>query len=303
MVVEPTIAVKSEFDTLNSAHQQAVLQAPVLQNRWVSKVAQEFGLSEEVVRQELEKISAIRNGEVEELVQKAELEVEAMARAKAAEDEARKLAEQNLIQQKLAEVAIIKNRLAQGMSIEQAESQPFSAEELAQASPDVAQDYALAQASIELDEPKIGTKQRKTYTRFMTEIVSALKTHPQGLTKSQILSETKRSGMYRKMRDEILLYLQSRRLVKQLNNKFIHTQNLGRVLETDFHRKVYESLADGPLSITGVVTLKDAQGKAVVGYNNATGRRKVKQVLDLLWREGLVRKNTNNQYYIVRPEP
>ena len=301
MSVEPSTAIKSEFSHLSPAQQQVVLTNEAFQAHWVSKLAQEFGLDEQVVKQEIERISAIRNGEIEVLVQEAELEVEAIARAKEAESYARKEAEANLIQEKLAEIAIIKTRLEAGMSIEEAEGTPFTPKEMIEAKPQIAQDYTLAQASVDFDEPKFGTRQRRTYTKFMTEITSALKNNPQGLTKSDILNITRRSGKYRKMRDEILLYLQSKRLVKKLNNKYIHTQNLGRVLETDFHRKVYESLADGPLTITGVVTLKNAQGKLTVGYNNATGRRKVKQVLDLLWREGLVSKNSLNQYYIVQP--
>jgi len=288
MSVEPSTAIKSEFNHLSPAQQQVVLTNEAFQAHWVSKLAQEFGLDEQVVKQEIERISAIRNGEIEVLVQEAE-------------SLARKEAEANLIQEKLAEIAIIKTRLEAGMSIEEAESTPFTPKEMIEAKPQIAQDYTLAQASVEFDEPKFGTRQRRTYTKFMTEITSALKKNSQGLTKSDILNITRRSGKYRKMRDEILLYLQSKRLVKKLNNRYIHTQNLGRVLETDFHRKVYESLADGPLTITGVVTLKNAQGKLTVGYNNATGRRKVKQVLDLLWREGLVSKNSLNQYYIVQP--
>lgn len=155
---------------------------------------------------------------------------------------------------------------------------------------------------MDIEEPSFGTRERKTYTKFMTDIVSVLKDHPKGLTKSQILSITRRNGTYRAMRDEILLYLQSRRLVRAINNRYVHTQNLSRVLETDFHRRVYECLAEKPLSITGIVTLTDEHGRPVVGYNNASGRRKVKQVLDLLWREGLVRRNTTGQYYIVRPD-
>ncbi len=297
------MVVKQEFNSLPSAHQQAILTVPVFQARWVTKIAHNFDIEEKSVKQEIERISAIRNGELEVLAQEAEMETEALARANEAEELARKEAEAELIQSKLTEVAVIKARLEAGMSIEQAQNTPITPQEISRAKPQISQDYTLAQASVDFDEPKFGSRQRRTYTKFMTEITTALKNNPQGLTKSDLLSITRRSGKYRQMRDEILLYLQSKRLVRKLNNKFIHTQNLGRVLETDFHRKVYESLAGGPLTITGIVTLKNSQGKPIVGYNNTTGRRKVKQVLDLLWREGLVSKNTLNQYYIVRPEP
>ena len=169
MSVEPSTAIKSEFNHLSPAQQQVVLTNEAFQAHWVSKLAQEFGLDEQVVKQEIERISAIRNGEIEVLVQEAEMEVEAIARAKEAESLARKEAEANLIQEKLAEIAIIKTRLEAGMSIEEAESTPFTPKEMIEAKPQIAQDYTLAQASVELDEPKFGTRQRRTYTKFMTE--------------------------------------------------------------------------------------------------------------------------------------
>jgi len=300
-MVEPALAVKTEFESLTSVHQQAVLDAPIMQNRWVEKVATQFDLEEIVVRQELERIAAIRSGEIEELVSIAEQEAKTIERLKAAEAEALAQEKQRLIQRKLAEVAVIQERLANGVSPEDASRMPISESELLSAIPAVVEDYTLAQA-MEIEEPSFGTRERQTYTKFMTDIVSALKDHPQGLSKTQILSVTRRNGTYRAMRDEILLYLQNRRLVRAINNRYVHTQNLSRVLETDFHRRVYECLAEKPLSITGIVTLTDERGRPVVGYNNASGRRKVKQVLDLLWREGLVRRNTIGQYYIVRPD-
>lgn len=300
-MVEPALAVKTEFESLTSVHQQAVLDAPIMQNRWVEKVATQFDLEEIVVRQELERIAAIRSGEIEELVSIAEQEAKTIERLKAAEAEALAQEKQRLIQRKLAEVAVIQERLANGVSPEDASRMPISESELLSAIPAVVEDYTLAQA-MEIEEPSFGTRERQTYTKFMTDIVSALKDHPQGLSKTQILSVTRRNGTYRAMRDEILLYLQNRRLVRAINNRYVHTQNLSRVLETDFHRRVYECLAEKPLSITGIVTLTDERGRPVVGYNNASGRRKVKQVLDLLWREGLVRRNTTGQYYIVRPD-
>jgi len=295
------MAVKSEFESLTPVHQQAVLDAPIMQNRWVSKVASQFGLEENEVRQELERISAIRSGEIEELVFIAEQEAKTIERLKAAEAEVLAQEKQRLIQRKLAEVAVIQERLANGVSPDEAARMPITESELLSAIPSVVEDYTLAQA-MDVDEPSFGTRERQTYTKFMTDIVSALKSNPQGLTKSQILSATRRNGTYRAVRDDILLYLQNRRLIRAVNNRYIHTQNLSRVLETDFHRKVYECLAEKPLSITSIVTLTDEHGRAVVGYNNASGRRKVKQVLDLLWREGLVRRNTTGQYYIVRPD-
>lgn len=300
-MVEPALAVKTEFESLTSVHQQAVLDAPIMQNRWVEKVATQFDLEEIVVRQELERIAAIRSGEIEELVSMAEQEAKTIERLKAAEAEALAQEKQRLIQRKLAEVAVIQERLANGVSPEDASRMPISESELLSAIPAVVEDYTLAQA-MEVEEPSFGTRERQTYTKFMTDIVSALKDHPQGLSKTQILSVTRRNGTYRVMRDEILLYLQNRRLVRAINNRYVHTQNLSRVLETDFHRRVYECLAEKPLSVTGIVTLTDERGRPVVGYNNASGRRKVKQVLDLLWREGLVRRNTTGQYYIVRPD-
>jgi len=293
--------VKTEFESLTAVHQQAVLDVPIMQNRWVAKVATQFDLDESEVKQELERISAIRSGEIEELVSMAEREAKTIERLQAAEAAALAKEKQRLIQRKLAEVAVLQERLANGVHPDEASQMPITESELISAIPTVVEDYTLAQA-MEIDEPSFGTRERQTYTKFMTDIVSALKSNPQGLNKSQILSVTRRNGTYRAMRDEILLYLQNRRLVRAVNNRYIHTQNLSRVLETDFHRRVYECLAEKPLSITGIVTLTDEQGRPIVGYNNSSGRRKVKQVLDLLWREGMVRRNTQGQYYIVRPD-
>jgi len=293
--------VKTEFESLTAVHQQAVLDVPIMQNRWVAKVATQFDLDESEVKQELERISAIRSGEIEELVSMAEREAKTIERLQAAEAAALAQEKQRLIQRKLAEVAVLQERLANGVHPDEASQMPITESELISAIPTVVEDYTLAQA-MEIDEPSFGTRERQTYTKFMTDIVSALKSNPQGLNKSQILSVTRRNGTYRAMRDEILLYLQNRRLVRAVNNRYIHTQNLSRVLETDFHRRVYECLAEKPLSITGIVTLTDEQGRPIVGYNNSSGRRKVKQVLDLLWREGMVRRNTQGQYYIVRPD-
>jgi len=295
------MVVKTEFESLTAVHQQAVLDVPIMQNRWVAKVATQFDLDESEVKQELERISAIRSGEIEELVSMAEREAKTIERLQAAEAAALAKEKQRLIQRKLAEVAVLQERLANGVHPDEASQMPITESELISAIPTVVEDYTLAQA-MEIDEPSFGTRERQTYTKFMTDIVSALKSNPQGLNKSQILSVTRRNGTYRAMRDEILLYLQNRRLVRAVNNRYIHTQNLSRVLETDFHRRVYECLAEKPLSITGIVTLTDEQGRPIVGYNNSSGRRKVKQVLDLLWREGMVRRNTQGQYYIVRPD-
>ena len=100
------------------------------------------------------------------------------------------------------------------------------------------------------------------------------------------------------MRDEILIYLQAKNKVRKIGNKFIHITNTGKILETSFHRKIYESLAQGPQSVNAIVTKRDEQGNLLVGYNNATGRSKVKQVLTLLWREGMISRNTKGQWYI-----
>jgi len=248
--------VKTEFESLTAVHQQAVLDVPIMQNRWVAKVATQFDLDESEVKQELERISAIRSGEIEELVSMAEREAKTIERLQAAEAAALAKEKQRLIQRKLAEVAVLQERLANGVHPDEASQMPITESELISAIPTVVEDYTLAQA-MEIDEPSFGTRERQTYTKFMTDIVSALKSNPQGLNKSQILSVTRRNGTYRAMRDEILLYLQNRRLVRAVNNRYIHTQNLSRVLETDFHRRVYECLAEKPLSITGIVTLTD----------------------------------------------
>ena len=99
------------------------------------------------------------------------------------------------------------------------------------------------------------------------------------------------------MRDDILNYLEVKGKVRKIGTKYHYLPNLSP-LETTLYRKIYESLISGPKTVTGIVRLKDAQGDYVIGYDNTAGRQKVKDVLNLLWREGLVTRTSKGLWTI-----
>ena len=136
----------------------------------------------------------------------------------------------------------------------------------------------------------IQTGDRNKYNILMKQIVDLLKQSPNGITKTEILTNLKKNGSWRQLRNDVLDYLEVTNKVRKVGTKYYHISNAGKVLETEFHRRVFESLSSGDKSLNKIMQ--------VVGYNNQTGRRKVKSVLHLLWREGLVSKTVSGNWAI-----
>ena len=294
----PTEVVRNEYDSQRDAMKNQILVNDFMRENFVGRIVREYGFERRLIVLELEKISAIQSGEIDQAMSIAENEKSIIEKLGQADQQADQAEKEAFLKRKLAEVAVLQNRIAQGVPVEQAEAQEITPAELNQALAQVDTDYRLNTMADQIEKPKLGTDERSAYSRMMSDIISTLKSNPSGLTKTEILVKIKRNGTHRQMRDEILIYLQAKNKVRKIGNKFIHITNTGKILETSFHRKIYESLAQGPQSVNAIVTKRDEQGNLLVGYNNATGRSKVKQVLTLLWREGMISRNTKGQWYI-----
>jgi len=286
----PTEVVRNEYDSQRDAMKNQILVNDFMRENFVGRIVREYGFEE--------KISAIQSGEIDQAISIAENEKAIIEKLGQADTQAEQAEKEAFLKRKLAEVAVLQNRIAQGLPVQEAEAQEITEAELNAALAQVDTDYRMNTLADQIEKPKIGTSERNLYSRMMSEIISVLKSNPSGLTKTDILAKIKRNGTHRQMRDEIIIYLQAKNKVRKIGNKFIHITNTGKILETSFHRKIYESLAQGPQSVNAIVTKRDEQGNLLVGYNNATGRGKVKQVLTLLWREGMISRNTKGQWYI-----
>jgi len=100
------------------------------------------------------------------------------------------------------------------------------------------------------------------------------------LTKTQILKACRKDkGAWRTVASETLTYLSGKNKIMKVGARYHHNNARLRMVETDFTRKVFESLHGGR-SINGIVKR--------IGYDNVFGRRKVRQTLDFLEKEGLV---------------
>ena len=101
------------------------------------------------------------------------------------------------------------------------------------------------------------------------------------LTKTQILQACRKDkGTWRAVASETLAYLSAKNRIMKVGARYHHKNTRLRMIETDFTRKVFESLYGGSRSINAIVKR--------IGYDNVFGRRKVRQTLDFLEREGLV---------------
>lgn len=101
------------------------------------------------------------------------------------------------------------------------------------------------------------------------------------LTKTQILQACRKDkGTWRGVASETLTYLAAKNRITKVGARYHHKNTRLRMVETDFTRKVFESLYGGGRSINAIVKR--------IGYDNVFGRKKVRQTLDFLEREGLV---------------
>lgn len=276
-----------------------ILANTPFRERFVDEVSTEYGISTTAVLHELEKIQAIKSGQVEEAVALLESEQKTIEKISEAEATAQKEEwHKEMVLLPMAKAQIIQERLENGLTLAQAQAQEIPEAQIEEAIHRMQSNFEIAQAQEMAKVPTIGTKERTKYHIMLNEIVGVLKANPKGISKTGILQAIKRNSTHRQMRDEILNYLEVKGRVKKVGTKYFHNTNLNRALETTFHRKVYESLVASPKSINAIVSEKDAQGNYVVGYNNSTGRKKVKDVLMLLWREGMVIRTTNGNWAI-----
>tara|TARA_B100000700_G_scaffold305264_1_gene378972 strand:+ start:281 stop:1108 length:828 start_codon:yes stop_codon:yes gene_type:complete len=104
------------------------------------------------------------------------------------------------------------------------------------------------------------------------------------LTKTEILKACRKDkGEWRGAAKDVLVFLASKGHIIKVGARYYHKANKVRMVESDFTRKVFESLYRGPQSINGIVKQ--------IGYDNVFGRKKVRQTLDFLVKEGLVLTN------------
>ena len=298
-MVAPEVVVKMCFEERQDVVKSLILEDTPFRKKFVDDVCIKFNLTAAIVIHEVEKIAAIKNGHIEEAVALLEAEQEVIEKITQAEKSAQQAQwHREMVLEPLAKAQIVQDRLKLGTPLEQAQQDSISEAQMREAMLKVQENFSLQQAQAHLEPPEMGTKDRSKYNVLIVEITELLKATPQGLTKTEILKKIKKNGTWRQMRDDILNYLEVKGRVRKIGTRYIYETNSIRVLETTFHRRIYESLAEGAKTINGIVTLKDAQGQYVVGYNNTTGRKKVKDVLTLLWREGLITRTSEGSWVI-----
>lgn len=298
-MVAPDVVVKMCLDERQEVVKNLILEDTPFRAKFVEEVCLKFNLTAPMVLHEVEKISAIKNGYVEEAVALLEAEqkvIETISQAEQAAQQAQWHKE--MVLEPLAKAQIVQDRLKLGTPLEEAQIQPFSDAQIKVAMLKVQQNFEMQQAQAHLEPPRLGTDERNKYNVFIVQIIDTLKLAPEGLTKTEILKSIKKNSTWRQMRDDILNYLEVKGRVRKIGTRYIYESNTNRILETTFHRKIYESLADGAKTVNAIVTLKEANGQYVVGYNNTTGRKKVKDVLTLLWREGLITRTIEGSWVI-----
>jgi len=297
-MVAPDVVVKMCLEERQEVVRNLILDNTPFRERFIEEVCLNFNLTAPVVLHEIEKITAIKKGRIEEAVALLEAEQEVIEKISEAEKAAQQAQwHREMVLEPIAKAQIIQERLSTGTNLEDAQAQPITQAQLHDAMLTAQQNYALTQAQAHIAQPNIGTEERTKYNVLLTEIVEILKNNSEGLTKTDLLKVIKKNGTWRQMRDDILNYLEVKGKVRKIGTKYHYLPNLSP-LETTLYRKIYESLISGPKTVTGIVRLKDAQGDYVIGYDNTAGRQKVKDVLNLLWREGLVTRTSKGLWTI-----
>ena len=282
MNYSPTSLIRERLNELEGVHRTAVLEGGALRQAFVRKQSLELNISLESVAHEIEKVAIIEAQRKDDLSLLAQDELEKIGKLSQAEAQAQQAQyyEEYVLIPK-AKAQIMEERLKKGYTLAEAETQGFEGEELSM----------VMQILRKSEESKpIQTGDRNKYNILMKQIVDLLKQSPNGITKTEILTNLKKNGSWRQLRNDVLDYLEVTNKVRKVGTKYYHISNAGKVLETEFHRRVFESLSSGDKSLNKIMQ--------VVGYNNQTGRRKVKSVLHLLWREGLVSKTVSGNWAI-----
>lgn len=121
---------------------------------------------------------------------------------------------------------------------------------------------------------------------LLREILLALENAPDitgrpDMTKTEILQSIRKDkGEWRASANDVLTYLAAKGTVMKVGSRYHHKNHRPRMIETDFTRKVFETLYAGSMTINGIVK--------AIGYDNTYGRKKVRKTLDFLADEGLV---------------
>ena len=298
-MVAPDVVVKMCLEERQEVVRNLILEDTPFRERFVEEVSLKFNLTASAVLHEIEKITAIKKGRIDEAVALLESEqvvIEKISEAEKATQQAQWHRE--MVLEPIAKAQIVQERLCTGTTLEEAQAQPITQAQLNTAMLVAQQNYELNQAQAHITLPSIGTEERSKYNVLLTGIVEALKRSPEGLTKTDLLKTIKKNSTWRQTRNDILNYLEVKGKVRKIGTRYHYLPNLTKPLETTFYRKIYEALIEGPKTIRGLVTLKDAQDNNVIGYNNTAGRQKVKDVLNLLWREGLVTRTSKGLWAI-----
>ena len=283
MNYSPTTLIRERLNELEGVHRTAVLEGGALRKAFVRKQSMELNISIESVAHEIEKVAIVEAQRKDDLSLLAQHELVKIEKLSQAEKQAQQAQwHDDYVLRPTAKAQIIQERMKQGYTLDEAVAQGFDPEELTLT-------MQTLQNQPTATKPK-EAQSRNKYNILMKQIVDVLKQSPEGVTKTEILTILKKNGNWRQMRNDVLDYLEVTNKVRKVGTKYYHISNAGKVLETDFHRRVYESLADSEKSINKIMQ--------TVGYNNQTGRRKVKSVLHLLWREGLVIKTANGCWAI-----
>ena len=182
-----------------------------------------------------------------------------------------------------ANAMLIRAKMEQGYSYQQAKNWPFDTNDLELAIEKIKQEgkYFFPRPTYPEGLGEISCADTPKYAVLSQKFEENLKTEKLGMNKTQLLKSIgKDNGSWRSIAQNVLDYLELMQRVRQIDNVYYHMDHAPPIYETAFHRRVYESLGHGPLTITSIVQQ--------VGYDNASGRKKVRKILTLLSNEGLI---------------
>ena len=106
-----------------------------------------------------------------------------------------------------------------------------------------------------------------------------------GLSKTYMLKEIKKDNpLWRKLAHDVLEYMVDRDLIIKISNKYYLTNTLLEK-ENTFHRKVYDYVCKGPITISSLLFN--------LNYRNPKGKTKLLSVLSLMEGEGMIYREGN----------
>lgn len=297
MDYSPEALIRERLNDLEGTHRGIILEGGTLRKAFVRKHSLELNIPQSKIDNEIEKIAIVEHKKIEKLSELADKELKNINLFTSIDKQAQQARwHKEFVLIPWAKAQIIDLRIKEGYSLEEAKAQGVTEADLTahiQANKHNAPKPTLPKEIL----PKDLTLRNK-YNILMRDIKTLLKQHKQGLNKSTILTMLKKNGSWRPALRDALTYLELKGVVTKVGTKYVYKDFVKKPLETDFHRNIYESLINGPLSITQMLKIKNDNGKTIIGYDNGYGRRKIKEVLYLLWREGLIEKVGNHKWQI-----